>query len=153
MRKRLVSAKLFDPETGEPFTDSELRAQAETQLGVAVDLAGRVVDAHVEGRLTDRQKAIAGRAMGTAALYIATLPISGVSYSSNPYEASIDQRDRGLAVLGRARSLVYETGSNATVAQFPDENSGAAVLIRRTAPDVVYNAFGQKVEELQDDAA
>jgi len=152
MRKRLVQAKLFDPETGEPRPFADMRAQAETQLDIAVDLASTVVDAHVENHLTVRQATMSGRAMGTAALYVATLPLETASYSMNPYEASLDQRERGLATLARARVFVNEIGSNATAAQISDPNSDVSVFVRRTAPDNVFNAFEEAVEEIRNAA-
>ncbi len=146
--RRLYLPELADDETEWRETRAGLLVKVRQGLAETAELASAVTAARVGGYETKRQAFELGRTLGNNALRLACIPIGNATYGLSAYEAQLAARDQSLVVVERSRELTGEVGVNVSIAQLADRDSPLSVYVRRTAPDGVYNALEEAIEEL-----
>ncbi|MDB5165913.1 MAG: hypothetical protein JWM00_803 [Candidatus Saccharibacteria bacterium] len=147
MRRRLYLPELASDDNEWRETRSGLLAKVRQGLAETAELAGAVTAAKVGGYETKRQSFELGRLLGNNALRAGCVTIGNATYGLNAYEAQLAARDQSLVMLERSRTLTSEVGVNVSIAQLADRDSPLSVHVRRTAPDGVYNALEEAIEE------
>jgi hypothetical protein len=148
MRRRLYLPELANDETEWRETRSGLLTKVRRSLAETAELASIVASARASGYETKRRLFELGRQLGNTALGAGCMPIGGATYGLSAYEAQVAARDQSLSIVERSRALTSEVGVNVSIAQLADRDSPLSVYTRRTAPDGVYMALEQAVEEL-----
>ncbi len=109
---------------------------------------------HFTGLVTDRKAGVAkarvalGRQVGEVGLSLACVGMKPPSFDT-PFAIQTCVREASLQLMNEAQALTAEIGTPPSFAQLPDVDSDLSLHIRRTAPNGVYQAYADALDNFR----
>jgi hypothetical protein len=149
MRSRLKSARIADDTADWRETRSGLKAKTLQGFEHGITLANQLVIAKRNRRPVEKLNRSTGRQLGSVSLHTTVLPIVGAPLGQSAYDIQYAVRERGLDLLDTTAAYADRIGALPSPAQLVDPDSPLSVDIRRHAPDAVFSAYEQTLEDFR----
>lgn len=147
MRRRLKLPILAVDYDVYPNSQPDLLATGEQHLSKVSELANDLTNAYIASSpRRNKLKTIFGRSVGDAALSVNCINMTDQIRGASSYMIQNMVRSSCLVALQRSKVLC-ELSYPPSLAQLPDTDSDLAVLIRRSAPNRVYETYDEAISQ------